>query len=73
MIGNKNVISADLGNVGQGHHLQKPLYFCSYIINFDQTRKNDAIGAGSKSITSADLENVEQGRISQEVFQILSN
>ena len=29
--GNKNVISADLENVGQSHYLQKSLYLCYYM------------------------------------------
>ena len=32
----KEVISADLENVGQGHRLQK-LYFGYYVIDFNQT------------------------------------
>ena len=67
---NRNIISADLENLGQGHHLKKS-YIDSYAINFNQ---NDAIEAGSKSITSTDLENVTQGHISQRLIsQLLSN
>ena len=37
MPNNKNVISADLENVGQGHHLQKSLFLGYYASDFNQT------------------------------------
>ena len=37
MIGNKNVISADLENVGQGHHLHNSLYLGYYMTDFIQS------------------------------------
>ena len=37
--GNQNVISADLQNISQGHHLQKS-YLRYYATNFNQTITN---------------------------------
>ena len=52
----QNVVSADIKNVDQDHHLKKiiisRLLHNRFYPNF---RLNDAIGAGSKSVTSADL------------------
>ena len=35
--GNKNVISADLENVSEGHHLQKSLYLGNYTAYCNKT------------------------------------
>ena len=39
MADNKNIISADLENVGQSHRLEKSLYLGSYTTDFNQTFK----------------------------------
>ena len=44
----KKVISADLSNVGQGHHLQKS-YLGYYTATFNQTHQNYATGADKKA------------------------
>ena len=37
MAGNKNVLSSDLENVSQGHHLQKSRYLTCYTNDLYQT------------------------------------
>ena len=65
MVGNKNVISADLENADKGLQLQKSLYLGYYAAHCNQTfLKTNATVADNKSVTLADLESVGQGRIS---------
>ena len=60
-VGNKNVLSSDLGNVGQGHHLQKSLYLSYYMNDFYQSFIEMMTTWPTTKMSSADLENVGQG------------
>ena len=60
----QKVISSDLENVDQGHHLQKILYL-SYLFY-----RNDGNMVGKRNIISADLWNVNQGHHWQKILAI---
>ena len=68
------ILSSDLKNVGQGHHLQKSLKFSNYTTDICQTFIEMIAMWPATKMSSADVENVGQDHISQKVIsQLLSN